>query len=51
MPRASGYYASPWRVADAAGTVLTVNGMAVAGVDFVHAGDDGRLDTIVVFLG
>jgi SnoaL-like domain len=40
-----------WRVADPSGAVLTVDGMAVAGLDVVHAGEDGRLDTILVFLG
>jgi len=40
-----------WRVADPAGAPLTIGGMAVTGLDVVQVADDGRLETIVVFLG
>jgi hypothetical protein len=39
-----------WHVADRAGTTLRLGDFEVAGLDIVHVGDDGRLDTIVVFL-
>jgi hypothetical protein len=40
-----------WHVADPAGASLKIGEVEVAGLDVVHVGQDGLLDTIVVFLG
>lgn len=40
-----------WHVADPAGSTLRLGDTEVAGLDVVHVSEDGRLDTIVVFLG
>lgn len=40
-----------WRVVDPTGEALVLGELEVAGIDVVHVGADGRLDTIIVFLG
>jgi hypothetical protein len=40
-----------WRVADRDGRVFEVGGMRIEGTDIAHVADDGRLDTVIVFVG
>ena len=46
-----GWVRFAWSVGGPDGEPLEVNGMRIEGIDIAHIAEDGRLDTIIVFIG